>query len=615
MADAVLTLEAQFIDHITSSLRSVTSNMERMELQIHESTGQITKDIAKLNEENKKTPDGFGKAAAAVKNWVVGIGAAYVGGRAFFNLIGDSISEAREAAQTQRDLATSIELSGRGAAMSVESMYAFAGSLAAVTDFQDDAIAGAASLLLQFDHLGNESIPRVTELAVDLSKKFGTDLSSATTLLGRALQDPTAGLNLLNRQYRIFSDTEEDGIKKMVESGHGLEAQERIIAKLEERFKGFAKSTVDPIKQSQVAFAEAKEEIGNQLMPTLASFTNYLSKEVIPFWMNFGSETKKRTAETRELREEMERMAKRKGPGNFAGDQDMAEARKNIDERKKYLAEANKMAEEERIRREGTPVPKAEEKAKDFGGLTTDQRAKIAEDRQKAAEEEEHFQLQAEINAEKRNAKYEEAVRKRADFEYEIKAENEKKLAELDKKRIESEQKKMDISLQTAMAMTRAFSIIAGKSKVLFAVEKAIALAEVAVATARNITQQPGPYGTLIPFWAALGVSQGAVITAEAVKGFAHGTIAAPGGGAIVGENGPEYIPNLPRGSRVFNNTETRNMFGGSPINANFSVVINGNANSGTVDQIRQAGDDYIQKLRELKRMNRDLTYMNVPEN
>jgi phage-related minor tail protein len=49
------------------------------------------------------------------------------------------------------------------------------------------------------------------------------------------------------------------------------------------------------------------------------------------------------------------------------------------------------------------------------------------------------------------------------------------------------------------------------------------------------------------------------------IPGFAGGTSFAPGGMAMVGENGPELV-NLPRGSRVYSNSETQRMAGGDTL-------------------------------------------------
>ena len=605
MADATLTLEAKFIDHVTSSIRSISSQMEKMELTIHESTGQITKDIAKMNKEGRDGGDAFSGFATKIRNWAVGVGAAYVSWRAFTGLVTSSIAEAREAEQAQRDLAASIELSGRGASTSVESMYAFANSLAQVTDFQDDAIASAASLLLQFDHIGTEAIPQVTEMALNLSKKFGVDLSSAATLLGRALQDPEAGLNTLNRQFRLFSDAEEENIRQLVKHGNGMEAQGRIIAALEGRYKDFAKNTVDPLKKANNELNEAKEMIGKQLLPAVTSFTKYVAETAIPFWTELGGSIGR-------------------GIGRFLGGNEAIDQLQ--DKLQRLGAEAaaakNKMGMGD-VKAGDSSYARTEEPGKNFGGPTPEEIATA---------EQERFDAAAKVNEGERNRRYDEAVKERdrirREKEWEVTEEEtaeEKKFKAkehyrtlingINEEQIEAERQKIDISMQAAKASAQAVSMLAGKSKLAFGLSKAIAAAEIGISTARNITQQPGPFGGLIPFWIALGASQAAVVAASAVKGFALGTIAAPGGGAIVGENGPEFISNLPRGSRVYNNSETRSMFGGGgDIHAPFSVIIQGNASPATVDKIREVGDAYVEKLKELRRMNRDLTYLNIPD-
>jgi hypothetical protein len=59
-----------------------------------------------------------------------------------------------------------------------------------------------------------------------------------------------------------------------------------------------------------------------------------------------------------------------------------------------------------------------------------------------------------------------------------------------------------------------------------------------------------------VPFGAAINAYN------SLIPRYATGTSFHPGGGAIVGENGPEYI-DLPRGTKVKTNAQTRAMFGG----------------------------------------------------
>lgn len=66
----------------------------------------------------------------------------------------------------------------------------------------------------------------------------------------------------------------------------------------------------------------------------------------------------------------------------------------------------------------------------------------------------------------------------------------------------------------------------------------------------------------LAPALAALGAGLATTAFNSLIPGFATGTNFAPGGLAMVGEQGPEII-NLPRGTQVFNNRQSQNMLSG----------------------------------------------------
>ena len=91
--------------------------------------------------------------------------------------------------------------------------------------------------------------------------------------------------------------------------------------------------------------------------------------------------------------------------------------------------------------------------------------------------------------------------------------------------------------------------------------KKALAIAEATVNTAVAITKAiasaPPPFN--IPAIVAASIAGAAQIATIAAQPFARGTAYAPGGTALVGEQGPELI-NLPRGSQVFPTPKTNQM-------------------------------------------------------
>ena len=107
--------------------------------------------------------------------------------------------------------------------------------------------------------------------------------------------------------------------------------------------------------------------------------------------------------------------------------------------------------------------------------------------------------------------------------------------------------------------------------------------AQIQEAVAGSITTALARSGIPFPFNIAAGAAAGAaasglfnkLLSAVKVPGFARGTQYAPGGMALVGEQGPELI-NLPRGSTVTSNNRTNqlldSMGGGGTLQGEFTV-------------------------------------------
>lgn len=81
-------------------------------------------------------------------------------------------------------------------------------------------------------------------------------------------------------------------------------------------------------------------------------------------------------------------------------------------------------------------------------------------------------------------------------------------------------------------------------------IDKAAAIFQIAIDTARNAISQPGPAGILVPYWIGLGALQAAVVAAQPIPGYKKGTKRSKEGVALVGEEGPEYTY-LNEGSKV----------------------------------------------------------------
>jgi len=100
-----------------------------------------------------------------------------------------------------------------------------------------------------------------------------------------------------------------------------------------------------------------------------------------------------------------------------------------------------------------------------------------------------------------------------------------------------------------------------------------------------------------------MGLATAAFEAAKAaVSSFQGGTGYAPGGRAIVGEEGPELV-DLPRGSRVYNANQTRNVMNVNVAGSTFNF--NGSPSPSDIDRVRRADNDRLAGIEELFRKKR----------
>jgi len=205
------------------------------------------------------------------------------------DFVGGSIEEASQwnsvFAQTQAVVASTGEAAGLTAAEMGEMASAMSAS-AGQSLFSDDAILGAQNVLATFTNIKGENFGSATQSILDMSQALGMDLDSAAMQVGKALNDPVAGLAALSRSGVQFTADQEAMIKAMVEAGNVAGAQEIMMAELNTQFGGSASAAVDTYAGQQVVlkekFADIQQTLGMALMPILMEFGAFMSDTVVP---------------------------------------------------------------------------------------------------------------------------------------------------------------------------------------------------------------------------------------------------------------------------------------------------------------------------------------------
>lgn len=199
--------------------------------------------------------------------------------------LGVSISEAMEAEEVMAQLNAVLKSTGGAAGVTADMASDLATSLSQVTRFNDEAILSGENMLLTFTNIGQDIFPQTTQTMLDMSQALGQDLKSSAIQLGKALNDPITGVTALRRVGVTFSESQQEVIKSLVETGDVAGAQALILQELQKEFGGSAEAAggtlagqLDILKNTM---SNVAEEVGTVLLPILTDGLKALSPLLI----------------------------------------------------------------------------------------------------------------------------------------------------------------------------------------------------------------------------------------------------------------------------------------------------------------------------------------------
>lgn len=223
----------------------------------------------------EKSFDRFGRKVKSVSGLLAGVGV----GLTFSAII--SATKEQEAAMAQ--LEARLKSTGGVVGYTSAELEQFATELQGLTTFGDEAIISMEALLASFTNIRGEVFKDATKAILDMSVAMDQDLKTSALQVGKALNDPIAGINALSRAGVKFSKAQKEVIKNLVETGKTAEAQKILLQELQVEFGGSAVAARDTfggaLKGLQNAFGdllEAKSGL-NDAKDTIEGFTKLLS--------------------------------------------------------------------------------------------------------------------------------------------------------------------------------------------------------------------------------------------------------------------------------------------------------------------------------------------------
>ena len=173
----------------------------------------------------------------------------------------------------EKKLEAVIRATGGAAGFTADEMKSMAVEMQKNTTFGDELVLGAQSILATFKSIHGETFPRTIEAAADLSAVFGQSLQQSTIMLGKALEDPIAGMGALRRVGVTLSTQTQELVKDFIALGQVEKAQNEILKAVEGQVKGAAQTMADSgtgkIQQLNNALGDLKEMLGEIIVDTI----------------------------------------------------------------------------------------------------------------------------------------------------------------------------------------------------------------------------------------------------------------------------------------------------------------------------------------------------------
>ena len=185
----------------------------------------------------------------------------------------------RNFANAERGLAklnASLSATGRNGAGVLDTLVAKAAELQKTTIFAgDDILETVSAGLLRFGNISGEVFDRAQKQIVDIASVTGS-LEGATKLVARALATPVEALTLLRREGIVFSESQTEVIKQLIETGRQAEAQGIILDSLNAKYAESAKLVGDSffgqLQKLKNEFNDFLKIIGQQIGAILQPF-------------------------------------------------------------------------------------------------------------------------------------------------------------------------------------------------------------------------------------------------------------------------------------------------------------------------------------------------------
>ncbi|MBC3887251.1 hypothetical protein GH810_02870 [Acetobacterium paludosum] len=194
--------------------------------------------------------------------------------------IKDMVQSAAAGQQRLAQMDAVLASTGGAAGMSKDALLSLADAQGKVTEYSKGATIEAENMMLTFTNVGSDVFPTAIKSSQDMATALGMDLTSASKSVGKALEDPTAGLTKLGKQGVIFTDEQKAQVEAMQSAGDMAGAQSVILQELQKEYGGSAEAAGDTLAGQLTIlgnqFSSIGALIGGTAIPGMQGFVSVI---------------------------------------------------------------------------------------------------------------------------------------------------------------------------------------------------------------------------------------------------------------------------------------------------------------------------------------------------
>lgn len=186
-----------------------------------------------------------------------------------------AIQDAQQYEKVLKDTQAVIATTGNVAGISVDGVKELASALEAYGIADENAIIKSQNLIATFTNVrnvvgeGNDIFNQATKAALDMSARFGGDVTASAVRLGKALNDPIKGVMALSKMGVQFTQAQKDQIKALVQAGDVMGAQKLVLKELTIQTGGAAKAAGDTFAGAVYRAKDSVQDWARNLITSL----------------------------------------------------------------------------------------------------------------------------------------------------------------------------------------------------------------------------------------------------------------------------------------------------------------------------------------------------------